>query len=277
LQERKISVDGCLTVGKSDKELLILGQLCNILSLNSAGLSAVELCTDVAENRFETVLENSDKLLTHLSLCSMYARSAVESSDLVTPNRQECCNNRSRAENNIRGTRHTIYTIVYRHKLCASFVFDTIVSEQQTVFVSCPTYLPWDKRRQLEVAAYQCCNEIGLVSGLFTVNMCMTSTGPKLLSIIPSLHETFVRDWIQAIYSVDIYLAMFLIAFNIEPKFFNPVHNVKPCIQITGVVVPLMEYFKIFNEPSNAKLLRLLSDSKVIQVSHGIDENDANR
>lgn len=277
LQERQVSIDGCLAVSKSDRELLLSGHICDILKLNGAGLPALELCIDVDENRFEALLRKSDKLITHFSLCAMYARSAVESSDLMSVSGQECLNNCAQHVYNIRGTRHNIYIIVYHHKLCASFVFDTIISGQQTAFVSCPSYLPWDKHRQLEVAAYQCCNEIGLASGVFTVEMCMTSTGPKLLSVIPCLHDIYVRNWIQTIYSVDIYLAMFLIACNIEPKFFSPVHNVKPTVQIVGVVIPLLEHFRILSEPSNAKLLRLLSDNKVLHVLHGADENDFNR
>lgn len=60
-----------------------------------------------------------------------------------------------------------------------------------------PSCLPNNKIEQLITAAYQCCTEIGLVSGVFNVEMKMTPTGPKLIEINARMGGYYLRDWIK--------------------------------------------------------------------------------
>jgi hypothetical protein len=68
------------------------------------------------------------------------------------------------------------------------------VLKSSTVGIRWPTALPDDKRDQLVIAAYQCCNELDLVTGVFTVDMTFNVISPKMIRVLPCLDLTSADD-----------------------------------------------------------------------------------
>jgi carnosine synthase len=62
-----------------------------------------------------------------------------------------------------------------------------------------------DREGHLVTAAYQCCTEIGLVDGVFNVEMKMTKTGPKLIEINARMGGFYLRNWILTCYGIDVF------------------------------------------------------------------------
>lgn len=166
----------------------------------------------------------------------------------------------------ITGTEHDIDIVIYRRKLIGAYVSDngpTRLPRFTETAAAMPSYLPEDKRRQLIVSAYQCCVEIGLVSGVFNVEMKMTPLGPKLIEINARMGGFYLRDWIRTIYDVDILLCSFMIACDIRPIL--PV--VQPPGHMVGVMVVPSAHRKQLTDPANVRLLRLLEENGVIRVN----------
>lgn len=83
-----------------------------------------------------------------------------------------------------------------------------------------PTVLPDDKRDQLIIGAYQCINELDLVSGLFTVDMTFNAVSAKLLRIIPCLDIASCAGEIQSLKTAcgaHLFAYAMLIACNLKP------------------------------------------------------------
>ncbi|XP_033728500.1 LOW QUALITY PROTEIN: carnosine synthase 1-like [Pecten maximus] len=118
------------------------------------------------------------------------------------------------------GTEHDIDIVIYQRRLIAAFISDNgpTRSGNFTETAACmPTCLPPDKAGQLRTAAYQCCTEVGLINGVFNVEMIMTPTGPKLLEINARMGGFYLRDWIKTCYNVDLLLCSFMIATGVKP------------------------------------------------------------
>ncbi|KAK3593500.1 hypothetical protein CHS0354_037023 [Potamilus streckersoni] len=79
-------------------------------------------------------------------------------------------------------TEHDVDVIIHEKKLVAAFISDNSPTRCKTFTetAACmPSVLPYEKQRQLTVAAYQCCTELGLTNGVFNVEFMMEQTGPK--------------------------------------------------------------------------------------------------
>jgi carnosine synthase len=165
------------------------------------------------------------------------------------------------------GTEHDVDIIIYRRKLIGAYVSDngpTRVPRFTETAAAMPSFLPMDKHRQLVVAAYQCCVEIGLVSGVFNVELKMTTTGPKLIEINARMGGFYLRDWIHTIYNVDILQCAFMICCGICPCL-PP--DPKPMGQLIGVMTVPSAHRKALSDPANMRLLQLLEDNGVVRVN----------
>ena len=124
------------------------------------------------------------------------------------------------------GTEHDIDIVIYDRQLVAAFISDngpTRKGRYTETTASMPTCLPIDRQGQIIVAAYQCCTEIGLVDGVFNVEMIMTAVGPKLIEVNARMGGFYLRDWILACYGVDILLASFMVSLGVRPIIPKPI------------------------------------------------------
>jgi len=166
----------------------------------------------------------------------------------------------------ISGTEHDVDIIIYKRKLIGSFVSDngpTRLPKFTETAAAMPSYLPSDKSRQLIVAAYQCCVEIGLVSGVFNVELKLTPTGPKLIEINARMGGFYLRDWIKTLYSVDMLHCAFMIACDVRPIL----PQITPPGQMVGLMVVPSTHRKSLTDPSNMKLMHLLEENGVIRIN----------
>ena len=120
----------------------------------------------------------------------------------------------------IEGTEHDVDIIIFQRQLIAAFVSDNGPTHQgrftETTALMPSCLLP-DREGQLVTAAYQCCTEIGLVDGVFNVEMKMTKTGPKLIEINARMGGFYLRDWILTCYGIDLLLYSFMCCLGIRP------------------------------------------------------------
>lgn len=155
----------------------------------------------------------------------------------------------------LEGTEHDIDVVLFNRKLVAAFVSDNAPTKKGffTETTACmPSCLPNNKIEQLITAAYQCCTEIGLVSGVFNVEMKMTPTGPKLIEINARMGGYYLRDWIKEIYGVDLIRCVFMIACGIKPL----IHNPTPRFQMMGVMCVPSVHAPIFKDTQTYDLIK---------------------
>lgn len=155
----------------------------------------------------------------------------------------------------LEGTEHDIDVVLFNRKLVAAFVSDNAPTKKGffTETAACmPSCLPNNKIEQLITAAYQCCTEIGLVSGVFNVEMKMTPTGPKLIEINARMGGYYLRDWIKEIYGVDLIRCVFMIACGIKPL----IHNPTPRFQMMGVICVPSVHAPIFKDTQIYDLIK---------------------
>ncbi|KAK3084663.1 hypothetical protein FSP39_017138 [Pinctada imbricata] len=131
-----------------------------------------------------------------------------------------------------------------------------------------PSRLPLDKQGQLITAAYQCCVEIGLLSGVFNVELMMTKTGPKLLEINARMGGFYLRDWINRCYGIDLVKTAFLISSGIKPILPKP----KPTCHIMGVMCVPSAHGTLFND--NVVTEKLNDLAKDYEIRYNIIEEE---
>ncbi|XP_060084792.1 carnosine synthase 1-like isoform X2 [Ylistrum balloti] len=165
------------------------------------------------------------------------------------------------------GTEHDIDIIIYQRRLIAAFISDNGPTRPGTFTETAalmPTCLPPDKAAQLKTAAYQCCTEIGLVNGVFNVEMIMTSTGPKLLEINARMGGFYLRDWIKSCYEVDILLCSFMIAAGVKPILPR---TITPRCHIMGVMCVPSAHKETLSRVSVRNKIYTLHESNTIRYN----------
>ena len=86
------------------------------------------------------------------------------------------------------------------------------------------TYASWfatEEEGQLVVAAAFCCRSVGLHTGVFNLDMMMTSTGPRLLEINPRMGGFYLYHWIRHLYDVDLVHVAIMVACGVRPVAVN--------------------------------------------------------
>ncbi|KAK3584400.1 hypothetical protein CHS0354_010176 [Potamilus streckersoni] len=133
------------------------------------------------------------------------------------------------------GTEHDVDVIFHERKLVAAFVSDNGPTRDKTFTetAACmPSVLPYEKQRQLIVAAYQCCKAIDLSNRVFNVEFMMEQTGPKLLEINGRMGGSDLREWIRKVYGTDMLLSAFEVSCGVKPYVHDPI----PMGQMTGII-----------------------------------------
>ena len=171
----------------------------------------------------------------------------------------------------IEGSEHDVDVILYRGHLVAGFVGDngpTRIPKFIETSFTMPSLLPEEKQRQMIVAAHQCCVGIGLVNGIFNVELKMTPTGPKLLEINARMGGSYIRHNILALYDVDLLFCAFMIACDVKP-FVNKVRASK---HVVGMNVVPAVHRAALSDPGNLQKIRMLEEKGEIAVTRS-EEN----
>eukprot|EP00106_Octopus_bimaculoides_P016952 XP_014784394.1 PREDICTED: carnosine synthase 1-like [Octopus bimaculoides] len=171
----------------------------------------------------------------------------------------------------LQGTEHDVDIIIYKRKLIAAFVSDngpTRLPNFTETAALLPSILSDEKQNQLIVAAYQCCLEIGLESGVFNVEMIMSVTGPKLCEINARMGGIYLRDWIKFCYGVDIMFCALLISLGIEPHV--KCKYSQTCL--AGIMCLVSEHAHIFKDKQNMNLILAKHESKKIRYNQFLEK-----
>ena len=164
------------------------------------------------------------------------------------------------------GTEHDVDIVIHNRQLITAFVTDngpTRLPKFTETSFAMPSLLPEDKQRQMIVAAHQCCVGIGLVNGVFNVEMKMTPTGPKLLEINARMGGFYIRDAVLALFDVDLLLCAFMIACDMKPI----VNNHKASDQLIGVMMVPSIHRQALSDPENLQRIRDLEEEGKIMVT----------
>ena len=76
---------------------------------------------------------------------------------------------------------------------------------------------PTELQCQLVSGAVSCCRGLGLLTGVFNVEMMLTPRGPRLIEINARMGGFYLRDWIRLIYGVDLVHLALLCACGVRP------------------------------------------------------------
>ncbi|XP_076088640.1 carnosine synthase 1-like [Mytilus galloprovincialis] len=167
---------------------------------------------------------------------------------------------------NIDGTEHDVDVVIFQRQLITAFVSDNGPARNGSYTETTalmPTCLPLDRKGQLIIAAYQCCTEIGLVDGVFNVEMKMTNTGPKLIEINARMGGFYLRDWIKTCYGHDILLYAFMISLGIRPV----INKHEPRCTILGTMCVPSAHKQQLKNPNNLNLLNTLIQKKAVRYN----------
>ncbi|CAC5423555.1 CRNS1 [Mytilus coruscus] len=166
----------------------------------------------------------------------------------------------------IDSTEHDVDVVIFKRQLITAFVSDNGPNRNGSYTETTalmPTCLPLDRKGQLITAAYQCCTEIGLVDGVFNVEMKMTNTGPRLIEINARMGGFYLRDWIKACYGHDILLYAFMISLGIRPVISK--HEPR-CIILGTMCVPSAHKQQLKNQ-NNLNLLNTLIQKNAVRFN----------
>ncbi|XP_028668202.2 carnosine synthase 1-like isoform X3 [Erpetoichthys calabaricus] len=170
------------------------------------------------------------------------------------------------------GTEHDVDLVVYNGQMIASFVSDngpTRVPYFTETAAAMPSYLRPDKKAQLVEAALRCCLGCGLTYGVFNVEMKMTPTGPRLIEINARMGGFYLRDWIRAIYGVDILFSAFMVACGVRPRL----HQASPPLcHLIGVMCVVSQHLRALKTTASSEVLRLLHARGIIRLNQLDDE-----
>nr|KAG5699350.1 hypothetical protein BaRGS_004287 [Batillaria attramentaria] len=78
-----------------------------------------------------------------------------------------------------------------------------------------------ESQRQLITAAVTCCKTLGLLTGVFDVDMMLTTVGPKLLEVNARMGGLYTRDFIRTIYDVDLLHLSLMATCGMRPVASN--------------------------------------------------------
>ncbi|XP_076444063.1 carnosine synthase 1-like [Babylonia areolata] len=120
----------------------------------------------------------------------------------------------------LQGTEHCVDLALYEDEVVAAFIKDKsmtrlpLFSETATVM---PSLLLKEQQQQLIRAAASCCRGLGLHTGVYNVDLKMTSCGPRLLEVNARMGGFYLRKWIRLIHNVDIFHLALMCACGIRP------------------------------------------------------------
>ncbi|KAK3586593.1 hypothetical protein CHS0354_027730 [Potamilus streckersoni] len=161
------------------------------------------------------------------------------------------------------GTEHDVDIVLHERKLVGAFVSDNGPTRGKTfteTAVCMPSALSYDKQRQLIIAAFQCCMELGLKNGIFNVEFKMEPTGPKLIEVNGRMGGFCLRDWVRKIYGIDLLLSAFEVACGVKPH----IPDRTPKGQMMGIMcIPSMHSHLLLDPYYISKRLELEAAGKI--------------
>ncbi|XP_076091699.1 carnosine synthase 1-like [Mytilus galloprovincialis] len=180
----------------------------------------------------------------------------------------------------IEGTQHGIELILFQRELIASFVTDygpTRKDRFTETAATMPSCLSKDAVEELMTAAHKCCIGIGLVDGVFNIEMKMTSNGPKLIEMNARMPSFYIRDWVLICYGIDLLLYTFMTCLGIRPEMTKPVST----HQIMGIACVPSVHKEHLSKSQTVDLFKDMDQKGIIsyhQLSNSLGEceNDGN-
>ncbi|XP_069122358.1 carnosine synthase 1-like [Argopecten irradians] len=162
------------------------------------------------------------------------------------------------------GTEHDIEVILYQGEVLAAIVSDNGPTRPESFLetsMSMPSCLPTSKAAQLRRAASDCCIDIGLMNGVFNVEMKITPAGPKLLEINGRMGGDYIRDWVYTCFGFDLMWYVMAISAGMRP----PIPNQKPNAHVMGITCswPVHQHI-ICNKDFGIKVGELVKSNDII-------------
>lgn len=74
-----------------------------------------------------------------------------------------------------------------------------------------------EQQHQLVSAAVSCCRQLGLLTGVFNVEMMQTPRGPRLIEVNARMSGMYKRVWLRLIYGVNLVHLALMCACGVRP------------------------------------------------------------
>ncbi|XP_028916839.1 carnosine synthase 1 isoform X1 [Ornithorhynchus anatinus] len=167
----------------------------------------------------------------------------------------------------VAGTEHDVDLILFGGRLLGAFVSDngpTRLPGFTETAARMPTGLAPEQEAQLVRAAHQCCLGCGLLDGVFNVELKLTATGPRLLEINPRMGGFYLRDWIQELYGVDLFLAAAMVACGLAPAL--PARP-RARAHLVGVMCVVSQHLQALRTAASREALQALQARGLIRLN----------
>lgn len=178
----------------------------------------------------------------------------------------------------LEGTQHNVNLILFEDELAMAFAHDNgptrnCINFQETS-ESFPSSLSEDKKDGLVLAAFECCKAIGLSSGVFNVELKMTSSGPKLIEINARMPGMMSRKMILTYYGIDLVCCAFLICCGIKPvlRSKNPIKG-----HIMGIMCFADLHEDVLQNESSKKYIANLCNKGVLMVNRFDNQSEGSK
>eukprot|EP00668_Euglena_longa_P019225 GGOE01023941.1.p1 GENE.GGOE01023941.1~~GGOE01023941.1.p1 ORF type:complete len:1002 (+),score=277.70 GGOE01023941.1:108-3008(+) len=161
------------------------------------------------------------------------------------------------------GSEHDVDLVLYEGDLVCAFVTDNgptrlpYFAETSEVM---PSSLNKHQQDQLKTAARLACIQLGLKTGVFNVELKLTTVGPKVIEINARMGGFYIHPWVESIFGVDLVMCAVLTACGLRPT----TTPVPPRITMVGLQLFTSQHGRVLREITTLERLQELHDKGLL-------------
>jgi len=172
----------------------------------------------------------------------------------------------------LKGTEHDVEIVLWKGEQITAFVTDNGPTRHPSCAESSavmPSIMSGATRTLLVDSAMEACLRIGLVTGVFNIELINTLDGPRVIDVNGRMGGFYIRDWVLEIWNYDLLEAAALCCIGIRPEL--PASE--PRKYITGAMLLPSVHGTWLSDPDNRRLLRSVASSKEEAILVQFEEN----
>eukprot|EP00993_Chasmostoma_nieuportense_P001713 NODE_256_length_2571_cov_45.922668_g239_i0.p1 GENE.NODE_256_length_2571_cov_45.922668_g239_i0~~NODE_256_length_2571_cov_45.922668_g239_i0.p1 ORF type:complete len:592 (+),score=187.04 NODE_256_length_2571_cov_45.922668_g239_i0:730-2505(+) len=161
------------------------------------------------------------------------------------------------------GSEHDVDIVLFEGSLVCAVLTDNGPTRLPYFAESCavmPSNLNQHQQDQLVTAARLSCIKLGLLTGVFNVELKLTTFGPKLIEVNARMGGFYIHKWVEKIWGVDLVLCSLMTMCNLRPH----IDLGQPKMQLLGFHLFSSQHGKILTDITTLRHLKQLDATNVL-------------
>jgi len=161
------------------------------------------------------------------------------------------------------GPSHKIDVVMFEGELLHAFVSDmapSVTGRFVTSAFCVPSNTSCDRIKQIIDASYKCCLGVGLLSGVFHMEIKMTDSGPKMVEINGFIGSLTQQGMNKTCFGVDTLHCYAMTSCGIKPEFLQ----IAPACHIVGAKCYPTFHRSALNDEMNQRKIATLCDDRIV-------------